>query len=128
MYLTIKTIHMTCAMLSLTGFLLRSYLMIIGSPLLKQRISLVLPHLIDSVFLLSGFIMAFMVNFGLFNQPWLSMKVLMLMFYLLFVGLTLSRGKTRSIRVLCFFLALGSFAYIVGIAINKTPLSWFSLL
>jgi uncharacterized membrane protein SirB2 len=128
MYLALKTLHMTFALLSFTGFLLRSYLMFIDSKWLSHRLVLITPHLIDGLFLTCGFWMAFMVNFGLFNQPWLSMKVLLLMFYLFFVGMTLSRGKTKIIRVVSFFCAVFTFLYIVGIAINKTPISWFVLL
>ncbi len=126
MYLTLKTLHMTFALLSFTGFLLRSYLMFIDSKWLNHKVVLVIPHIIDGLFLTCGFWMALMVNFGLFNQPWLSMKVLLLMCYLFLVGLTLSRGNTKSIRVTSFFCAVVTFIYIVGIAINKTAFSWFA--
>ena len=128
MYLTLKTLHMMFALLSFTGFLLRSYLMFIESKWLNHKVVLIAPHLIDGLFLTCGFWMAFMVNFGLFNQPWLSMKVLLLMFYLFFVGVTLSRGKTKALRVGSFFCAVFTFIYIVGIAINKTAYGWFVLL
>lgn len=128
MYLIVKTIHMTCALLSFTGFLWRAYLMVIDSKWLNHKAVLLVPHLIDGIFLTCGFWMAFMVNFGLFNQPWLSMKVLLLMFYLFFVGQTLSRGHTRQIRIAAFFCGVTTFVYIVGIAITKTPISWFALL
>ncbi len=126
MYLTIKTIHMTCALISFTGFLLRSYLMVIESHWLNQKWVLIAPHVIDSIFLLSGATMAFMVNFGLFNQFWLTSKLALLMFYLFFVGMALNRGRTKAIRIGSFFCALLTFGYIVGIAVHKTPLSWFS--
>jgi len=128
MYLTIKTIHMTCALISFTGFLFRSYLMFIGSKWLNHKLILVTPHIIDTFFLLSGATMAFMVNFGLFSQLWLTTKIILLMFYLLFVGVALNRGKTRKIRVMSFFLAILTFGSIVGIAVVKTPLGWFALL
>lgn len=126
MYLIIKTLHMTLALLSFTGFLFRSYLMVIDSKWLNHTAVLLVPHLIDGLFLTFGFWMAFMVNFGLFNQPWLTTKVLLLMFYLFFVGVTLSRGKTKSIRIAAFFCGVFTFIYIVGVAINKTPLGWFA--
>lgn len=125
MYLTIKTIHMTCALISFTGFLLRAYLMVIESKWLNHKFMLVMPHVIDTFFLLSGATMAFMVNFGLFNQFWLTSKITLLMFYLLFAGIALNRGRTKAIRVGSFFAAVATFGYIVGIAVNKTPLSWF---
>ena len=128
MFLTLKTIHMCCALISFTGFLFRAYLMVIDSKLLNQKFMLVTPHLIDTLFLLSGFSMAFVLNMGLFAQGWLSMKILLLMFYLLFVGIALNRGKTKSIRVVSFFLAVMTFIFIVGIAVNKTGISWFAMI
>jgi len=128
MYLALKTLHMTFALLSFTGFLFRSYLMLIDSKWLNHKLVLLIPHLIDGLFLSCGFWMAFMVNFGLFNQPWLSMKVLLLMFYLFFVGVTLSRGRTKQIRVAGFICGVLTFIYIVGIAINKSVYGWFVLL
>jgi|Laugrespbdmm15sn_2_1035079.scaffolds.fasta_scaffold46637_2 uncharacterized membrane protein SirB2 len=128
MYLTVKTIHMTCALISLTGFLFRAYLMLIESKWQHHKLVLVLPHVIDTFFLLSGATMAFMVNFGFFSQIWLTTKVTLLMLYLLFVSLTLNRGKTRRIRIASFFLAIFTFGYIVGIAVNKSSASWFVLL
>jgi uncharacterized membrane protein SirB2 len=126
MYLTIKTIHMTFALMSFTGFLFRAYLMVIESRWLNNKAVLVAPHVIDTVFLTSGATMAFMVNFGFFSQFWLTTKVMLLMVYLLFAGIALNRGKTKSIRVASFFLAVFTFVYIVGVAVNKTPLGWFA--
>lgn len=128
MYLTVKTIHMTCALISFTGFLFRAYLMLIESKWLNHKAVLVLPHVIDTVFLLSGATMAFMVNFGFFTQLWLTTKVSLLMFYLLFVGIALNRGRTRQIRIGSFFLAILTFVYIVGVAVHKTPAGWFAVL
>jgi uncharacterized membrane protein SirB2 len=128
MFLTIKTIHMCCALISFTGFLFRSYLMFIESKWLNHKLILVTPHIIDTVFLFSGFSMAFLLNIGLFAQGWLTMKIFLLMFYLLFVGIALSRGGAKYVRVIAFFLAIFTFVYIVGIAVNKTAISWFVLI
>ena len=128
MFLILKTIHMCCALISFTGFLFRAYLMVNDSKWLNHKIVLVTPHLVDTVFLLSGFSMAFVLNMGLFGQGWLTLKIFLLMFYLLFVGISLNRGKTKSIRIGSFFLAIVTFLYIVGIAVNKTGISWFAML
>src|SRR5690554_6655449 len=127
MYLTFKTIHLTFALVSITGFLFRSFLMFRDSPLLGHKVVQVVPHVVDSVFLLSGFSMAFLLNFGLFSQGWLTMKLFSLMLYLFFVGVALARGTTKSIRIAAFFCALFTFSYIVGVAMTKTAASWFAL-
>ena len=128
MFLIFKTIHMCCALISFTGFLFRAYLMVIDSKWLSHKLVLVTPHIVDTVFLLSGFSMAFILNMGLFAQGWLTMKIFLLMFYLFFVGIALNRGKTKRVRIIAFFLAIFTFGYIVGIAVNKTAISWFALL
>jgi len=128
MFLILKTIHMCCALLSFTGFLFRSYLTMIDSKWLQHKFIQVTPHLIDTVFLLSGFSMAFVLNMGLFAQGWLTMKIVLLMFYMFFAGIALSRGRTKYVRVTAFFLAVFTFITIVGIAVNKTGMSWLSLI
>ena len=119
---------MCCALISFTSFLFRAYLMVNDSKLLNHKFILVTPHLIDTLFLFCGFSMAFVLNMGLFAQGWLTMKIILLMFYLLFVGIALNRGKTKSVRVVSFFLAVFTFVYIVGIAVNKTGISWFAMI
>lgn len=126
MFLTLKTLHIIFALISLTGFLLRVLLMYTGSPLLRHKAVQIIPHIVDTVFLGSGFAMAFVANLGLFSYPWLTLKVLLLMCYLLFVGITLSRGSTMITRTVTFFLAIITYVYIVGVAINKSTLGWFA--
>ena len=128
MYLTFKTLHLIFALISFTGFLLRAFLMFIDSPLLKNKVVMIVPHLIDTIFLFCGFSMAFMVNFGLFSQDWLAMKVLLLMLYFFFVGMALNRGTTKIVRGVSFVLGVLTFFYIVGIAISKSPASWLSMI
>jgi uncharacterized membrane protein SirB2 len=117
---------MIFALISFTGFLFRAYLMVIESKWLNHKALLVTPHVCDTFFLLSGATMAFMVNFGVFSQLWLTLKISMLMLYLLFVGIALNRGRTKMIRITSFFLAIATFVYMVGIAVHKSPASWFA--
>jgi uncharacterized membrane protein SirB2 len=127
MYLSLKIIHVTCALLSITGFLLRSLLMFIDSPYLRHKVVLITPHLVDTVFLLSGFSIAFWLDLALFDHAWLMTKLMLLMFYLLFVGVALSRGSTKKVRISAFLMALLTFSYMIGIALSKSPASWFAL-
>jgi uncharacterized membrane protein SirB2 len=59
---------------------------------------------------------------------WLTTKIALLMCYLLFVGIALNRGKTRTIRIASFFLAVATFGYIVGVAVVKNPSGWLERL
>ena len=54
MYLTLKFLHVGAAALTVTGFAVRGYWMLIDSAALQRSWVRVLPHVIDTVFLLSG--------------------------------------------------------------------------
>ena len=71
MYTAIKHIHMLCALLSITGFLLRAVWTFQQSPLLQKKVTKVLPHLIDTVFLGSAFTLAWLSSQYPFYAPWL---------------------------------------------------------
>ncbi len=120
-YYTIKHIHMGCAALSGSLFLLRGCWMLADSPKLQQRWVKVAPHMIDSLLLLSALTMVFMSAQYPFAQGWLTAKVLALLVYIGLGTVAIKRGKTKSARVAALFGALVTFAYIAAVAVKKTP-------
>ena len=54
MYLALKHFHITCVILSGTGFALRGWWSITGSPRLRARLTRILPHIVDSCLLASA--------------------------------------------------------------------------
>ncbi len=115
-------------MLSLIGFALRGYWMIKESPLLKSKPVKVLPHIVDTFLLLSAFGLLFILGFDMAKQAWIAHKITLLVVYIILGVVALGDKYSKSIRVSAFFAGLIVFAYILGIAVNKTPLSWFSFL
>ena len=126
-YLTIKILHLIMAALSISGFIVRGYWMMTRSETLSLRIVRIAPHVIDTVFLLSGIGLALMLGNNTYSQPWLIAKVIGLVAYIVLGTLALKRGPTMQIRIVAFAAALLAFAYIVGAAITKSPASWVSL-
>ncbi|NVD99346.1 SirB2 family protein [Massilia sp. BJB1822] len=120
-YYTLKHIHMGCAALSGSLFLLRGCWMLADSPKLQQRWVKVAPHIIDSLLLLSALTMVFMSAQYPFVQGWLTAKVLALLVYIGLGTVAIKRGKTKSARVAALFGALVTFAYIAAVAVKKTP-------
>lgn len=116
---------MTCALLSITGFTLRGFWMMQDSTLLKNKAVKVLPHIVDTLFLLSGVSLAVSIDLSLFGQSWLISKICLLFVYI-FLGVLAFRSSNKKVKALAFFAAILTFIYIVGIAINKNPASWFS--
>ncbi|MCK2127456.1 SirB2 family protein [Thauera aromatica] len=119
MYYTIKHLHVTCVVLSAAGFLLRGLWMFTGSPLLQRRLTRVLPHVIDSLLLLSAIGLATMIGQYPFAAGWVTAKVFGLIAYILLGTVAIKRGRTPTVRAAAFVGALVVYAWIVSIAITK---------
>jgi uncharacterized membrane protein SirB2 len=127
MYETLKLVHVGTAVLTISGFVLRGYWMFSGSPNLQLKVVKVLPHIVDTVFLVSGIALIFILNLPVMSQPWLLMKFVALIAYIVLGAIALGRGKTIRSRTISFVLALATFAYIAGVALSKSTASWFAL-
>ncbi|MFU2487523.1 SirB2 family protein [Thauera sp. WH-1] len=126
MYYAIKHLHVSCVVLSVAGFLLRGLWMISGSPLLKHRLTRVLPHVIDSVLLLSAIALAVMIAQYPFAADWVTAKVLGLLAYIGLGTVALKRGRTLTVRVSAFSAALLVYAWIASVAMTKNVAGFFA--
>ncbi|MCI0518338.1 MAG: SirB2 family protein [Woeseiaceae bacterium] len=126
MYLLLKNVHVGLAMLSIGGFLLRAYWMTRVSRMLDRRIVQIVPHVIDTAFLVSGVALVLLLQLQVTQSPWLLAKLLALVAYIVFGTIALKRGRTLGIRLTALLLAVLTFVYIVGAAINKSPESWLA--
>ncbi len=126
MYLTLKSIHIFCVLLTFLSFFIRGIWMIQNHPRLQQRWVKIVPHLIDSVLLLSGISLVFTIHQYPFINHWLTAKLLALLLYIILGSIALKRGKTKTIRLTAWISALGTFLYMVTVAITRivNPLIW----
>ncbi|MGI9203693.1 MAG: SirB2 family protein [Woeseiaceae bacterium] len=125
MYATLKLIHVSAAILTISGFALRGFWRLVGSTNLQLRLVRIAPHVIDTIFLLSGIGLIMSLRLQVLDHPWLITKLVALVVYVLLGTMALKRGKTANVRLGAFLLALATFAYIVGVALNKSVWSWF---
>lgn len=125
-YLIIKNLHALSAVVTIAGFVLRGYWMVTGSDKLQHPVTRTAPHIVDTVFLLSGIAMLVMLSLNPFSQGWLVAKFAGLIAYILLGTLAIRRGSTLQIRIIAFVGALSVFSYIVGVALSKSPLSWLA--
>lgn len=125
-YDLLKTLHMSCAALSLALFLRRAVPALRAQPSTTPRVLRVLPHVIDTVFLLSGLALAATIRQYPFVHAWLTAKVLGLIAYIVLGSLALKRAPTRTGRAAALAAALLTFAYIVGVAMHHDPRSWLA--
>jgi uncharacterized membrane protein SirB2 len=121
-YLALKHLHVTCVVISGLGFCLRGWWMLSGSPLLQARLTRVVPHFVDTLLLGSALIMAWLSGQYPFAQNWLTAKLIGLVAYVLCGTMALKRGKTPRQRLVFLVLALAAFAYIVSVALTRSPL------
>jgi len=128
MYVILKLLHVGTAILTISGFMLRGYWMFSGSPRMQLKIVKVLPHVVDTVFLLSGIGLIMVLNLPVLSQNWLLMKFAALIAYIVLGAFALGKGKTMRSRTVAFVLSLAVFGYIVGVALSKSTASWIALL
>jgi len=114
-------------LISYSLFVLRGVWMLRASALLQQRWVKVVPHIVDSVLLLSAITLALQLSLSPLATPWLMTKIIALLLYILLGTLALKRGKTRTIRLLCWLSAQVVFIYIVSVALTHNPLPWQAL-
>ena len=125
-YLPIRNLHIACAMLSIALFVLRGGLMLSESPLLRTTVLRYAPHLVDTVLLISALMLTTIIRQYPFAHGWLSLKVLLLVAYIVLGSIALKRGRTRRIRVAAFIAALATVGFLVTVARAHHPLGMFA--
>lgn len=118
-YTAIKHLHIACAALSGSLFLLRGLWMLRESPMLHRRWVRVAPHIVDTLLLTSALVMVALSGQYPFVQDWLTAKVLALIAYIVLGTVALKRGRNKTVRVWAFIAALTVFAYIGSVAMTK---------
>jgi uncharacterized membrane protein SirB2 len=124
LYLAVRTIHVACAAVSITGFAARGALMLAGSPLLQRRFVRIAPHVVDTVLLASAVWLAWFLGQVPFVHAWITAKIVALLAYIVLGMIALRRGGTRALRISAFCAALAVAAYIVAVALTRDALPW----
>jgi uncharacterized membrane protein SirB2 len=120
-YATLKLIHMTAVVLSGAGFFARGVGMLNDAAWVKHRIAKTLPHLVDTVLIVSALWLAWILRLTPANAPWIGAKIVGLFVYIGIGMVALRFGRTKIARAIAWLLALLTFAYIVSVAITKDP-------
>ena len=121
-YLIVKMIHMTTAVLSLLGFLLRGYWMFTENKLLSAKPTKILPHINDTLLLAAAIYLMIASQMYPFVIHWLTAKVILLVVYIVAGVVALKRGKTAKARAVAFTIALVSVLAIFYLASAKPTL------
>jgi len=122
----IKAIHLSMVFLSISGFIIRGIWMMQQNDYLRKKWVKVLPHIIDTLLLLSALILAINLLINPLEQYWLMSKIIALVLYIGLGMVALRFGKTLLQRKLAWITAIIVFIYIVLVAITKQSIP-FSL-
>ncbi|MGQ0579793.1 MAG: SirB2 family protein [Betaproteobacteria bacterium] len=123
-YLVLKHAHIGAVVVSFGLFFLRGVWMIDAPQKLQARWVRIVPHVIDTILLVSAIALAVLTAQYPFVQPWLTAKILALVAYIVLGSVALKRGRTRAHRLAAWLLALAVFAYIVAVALTRDPMPW----
>lgn len=118
-YMMLKHLHMTFALLSALGFLLRGIWMLMDSPLLRHKLTRILPHVIDTLLLVTAVALIIISHLYPFVVPWLTWKLLLVVVYIVLGVFALRGAKTKPVRTGLFVLNLGVLATIFWLAVAK---------
>ncbi len=121
MYMIAKHIHLTTIGLSIAGFVLRLLWKLTGSPWAEKKLVRILPHVNDAVLLFSGIYLAWLTQQYPWVHAWLAAKVVALLIYI-YLGARALKSTDNARRLAYGIPAIATFAYMVLVALNKSPL------
>jgi len=119
--------HVTCAVLSISFFVVRGAWMFTGNSLLEHKLVKILPHVIDTILLAAAVALTIIISQYPFVNTWLTVKLFALIAYIVLGVVALRRGKTMKVRAAAFVAAVLMFAFIVSVAWYHYPLGIFVL-
>jgi uncharacterized membrane protein SirB2 len=126
-YLLLKHLHVTCVVISITGFFLRGVWMLRDSPMLDRLWVRVVPHVNDTLLLAAATGLSIVQQQYPFVHGWVTAKVLGLLAYIGFGMFALRRGRSKRLRTGFWLASLASFAYIVSVALTRDPRGFLAL-
>ncbi len=125
-YLLLRNLHVTFVTLSGSLFVLRGALHLAAHPVVNRLWMRVLSWCIDTALLAMGVLLMIALRMYPPAQVWLTVKLLLLLLYIVLGYVALKRARTRRGRALALLAALAAFAWMIGVALYHHPAGWFA--
>jgi len=119
--LLLKSIHISCVASSYMLFFLRGIWSLNGSAIMRQRWIKIVPHVVDTLLIVSAVALAFSIHQYPFVDAWLTAKVIALLLYIGLGFVALRYGRSKTLRLSAWIMAQLVFIYIVMVAIGHNP-------
>ena len=117
-----KLLHQGAAVVSVSGFAVRGLASFVGAAWTRRRLARTLPHIVDTLLLLSALVMLWILRLTPGAAPWLAAKIAGLLLYIGLGMLALRPGRPLGVRLAAWLAALAVFGWIVSVALTKNPL------
>ena len=127
-YPQIKLVHITAVILSGLLFALRGSAQLLGAKWTMAAPLRYLSYTIDTTLLTAALMLATILHQYPFVHAWLTVKVCLLVVYVLLGSFALKRGRTRAARLYFFVAALAVYLFIVSVARAHHPLGFVTWL
>ncbi|MBP2155461.1 SirB2 family protein [Erwinia rhapontici] len=127
-YFPLKHFHLLTVAITALMFVLRFYWYQTHSSMLQRRWVRIVPHLNDTLLLLSGGLLVAITHFYPFSPQgaWLTEKLFGVIIYIALGFIALGRRpRAQKIRWIAFIVALIALVVIVKLATTKMPLLGF---
>lgn len=121
LYPQIKLVHIGAVVASGTLFLLRGLAMQLGLSGAMAAPVRYLSYSIDTVLLTAALMLATLLQQYPFVHSWLTVKILLVICYIVLGSFALKRGRTPRIRLTCWVSALLVYGMIISIARTHDP-------
>lgn len=125
-YPQIKSVHVAAVIGSGLLFFVRGAGSALGSRWTMASPLRYLSYTIDTVLLTAALMLVTILHQYPFVHAWLTVKIALLVVYIVLGSFALKRGPTRSVRAICWIAATAIYLFIVSVARSHHPLGHFS--
>ena len=125
-YPFLRQAHIGFALLSVTLFVMRGSLMLARSPHVHAGVLRYTSYGIDTMLLTLALMLMSVIHQYPFAVGWLTMKVCLLVVYIVLGSIALKRGRTPRARAYAFGAALLTVAFLYSVARAHHPLGVFA--
>ncbi len=126
-YPKLKASHAGFAMLTIMVFTVRGLGVLAGMRWPMHKLPRIGSMVIDTLLLATAVALLAAMQFSMLNTPWLQLKLVLLVAYVVLGVFALKRAPTRSGKALAFVAALLCYAHMYGMARHKDVLGWFAM-
>ncbi|RFO97331.1 invasion protein [Rhodoferax lacus] len=120
-YQALKHLHMGAVALSAVGFTVRGLASLTGAAWVQSRPAKIVPHVVDTVLLVSAIALAATLHLNPTSTPWLLAKIIGLVLYIALGVVAMRASVAKPLRATAWVAALLVLGWMASVAVSKNP-------